>query len=154
MLGHLESMSGHLGCSLSHLGFVFVHLGSTKPFREAQDADLEPSGEHFGTIWGAFWSPRKHFLEQLWPQSGLAEQTQVFQCLCLKIQRFLQQMMHQTHVVQKWPTLRKHAFLLCEMHMRRVWPCKQSDSTKHNFHLQNFTVDLTVRNGKSIKMGS
>ena len=147
-------MSGHLGCILSHLGFVFVHLGSTKPLREAQDADLEPSGEHFGTIWGAFWSPRNQFLEQLWPQSGLAEQMQVFQCFCLKIPRFLQQMMRQTHVVQKWLTLKKHAVLLCEMHMRRVWPCKRSDLTKHNCHLQIFTVGLTVGNGKSIKMWS
>ena len=29
--------------------------------------------------------------------------------------------------------IKKHAFLLCEMHMRRVWPCKQSASTKHIF---------------------
>ena len=147
-------MWGYLGCILGHVAVMFVHLGSAKPFREAQDADLGPSGEHLGRILGSFWSFRKHFLEQLWPQSGLAEQMQLFQCLCLKMRRFLQQMMHQTHVVQKWPTLKKHAFLLCEMHMRRVWPCKRSDLTKHNFHLQNITVDLTVRNGKSIKMGS
>ena len=147
-------MPSHLGCILGHVGVMFVHLGSAKPLREAQDADLGPSGEPLGTILGAFGSPRRHFLEQLWPQSGLAEHTHVFQCFCLKIPRFMQQMMRQTHVVQKWLTLKKHAFLLCEMHMRRVWPCKRSDLTKHNFHLQIFTVGLTVGNGKSIKMWS
>ena len=69
MLGQLGGMSGYLGCILGHVGVMLVHLGSAKPVREAQDADLELSGEHFGTISGAFWSLRKHFLEQLWPQS-------------------------------------------------------------------------------------
>ena len=117
--GQCAGKLGYLGCILGHLETILGQLTSPRPPREVQETHLDPLGYHFGPFGHAFWSPRGHFLVQFWLRTGWLNKLRFFNAKCWNFQGFLPHVHHQIQLSLKWPTLTKHHYLLCFVHVPR-----------------------------------